>query len=482
MDREGEPVENSQIRQATGVEDVTLDELPEILQTNAVDGIVYANIISSHGRLHGKSRPKRLPSNVKLFVIASRGYEHLGGHESKDYSNHLSISLDYLKQLREGIEKGGPFHDEEGCLTELGEEILANMIITMKFGKHNETEVPKTPSEKLRFFAAKKYRFRDGSEWEVPFLSLKIYDNKFNDQFFQIDDTLKTRFGILFQYRDTTGEIKNVFLNLIYTLSESLDLRKTHVSLHYVFEKIKPLFDLGLIFNFTHMSCRSDYEDEDGGVSLTRELSNNGSESSSIHCFIKKHFEHLGEEDQSELREMLGRNFNTIYEFFNKLKGKSAAVALTSARMPVAAASQWVEYKDQNGRPYYYNTATKVSVWEKPVERKKSKYDELLDILYERYITKDAAAATAASGVPEPEPEPEPEGEVAEDKLLKFIKEEVNKLEGVYGSFRVITDEAEGGGKKKKIKSKKRRKTKRIKRRKIRKTKRGKINKTKKSK
>ncbi len=48
-----------------------------------------------------------------------------------------------------------------------------------------------------------------------------------------------------------------------------------------------------------------------------------------------------------------------------KAAAKAAAEAAKSAP---AAAGQWVEYKDPQGRPYYYNTATKETKWEKPAE------------------------------------------------------------------------------------------------------------------
>jgi hypothetical protein len=32
------------------------------------------------------------------------------------------------------------------------------------------------------------------------------------------------------------------------------------------------------------------------------------------------------------------------------------------------AAGQWIEYRDDQNRPYYYNTVTGVTQWEKPPE------------------------------------------------------------------------------------------------------------------
>eukprot|EP01044_Picomonas_judraskeda_P001811 COSAG03_NODE_116_length_12390_cov_34.697258_2_plen_169_part_00 len=48
-----------------------------------------------------------------------------------------------------------------------------------------------------------------------------------------------------------------------------------------------------------------------------------------------------------------------------KAAAKAAAEAAAAAPAP---SGQWVEYKDPQGRPYYYNTATKETKWEKPAE------------------------------------------------------------------------------------------------------------------
>ena len=280
--------------------------------------------MASHGGLFERPPMKMRHENLRLFLIASRGYCHLGGQD-ESYREQLIISLNYLKVLIEGVEKetagGGPFHDDEGCLTELGEETLANMIVSMAFSKsyseHYGVEFPKTP-DGVSHFAAKRFltRAQPDRDWSVPFLSLKIYDSEYNDHAFEIDNTLNTRFGILFQYRDKKdNDIKTVFLNLINLASEFKS--RGYVLLSDIFDTINPLFleskGSGLQFNFTHMSCRTDLPD----ATLTRNFSNKGSESSSRHCFIRKFSKGM----QSRLTIVLER-FDTIYEFYNKLKEK----------------------------------------------------------------------------------------------------------------------------------------------------------------
>ena len=60
-----------------------------------------------------------------------------------------------------------------------------------------------------------------------------------------------------------------------------------------------------------------------------------------------------------------------------RLAGASAHAAprrAARAQAPAAVAaataprSAWTEYKDPQGRPYYYNTTTKVTTWEKPAD------------------------------------------------------------------------------------------------------------------
>ena len=48
-------------------------------------------------------------------------------------------------------------------------------------------------------------------------------------------------------------------------------------------------------------------------------------------------------------------------------KQAAAAAAAPAADTPTAA-SAWVEYKDSTGRPYYYNTATQQTQWDRPAE------------------------------------------------------------------------------------------------------------------
>lgn len=303
--------EQAALRQSKQIDDITLDKLFERL-IKAKDGIVCANIMASHGQLMGGEPIKMNYDKLRLFVIASRGYLQLGG-SSLNYLIHLKGSLHYLKQLTEGIEEealGQRFHDDYGCLTELGEKTLANMIFSM-VGQRTPSRHPQA--------AAKRHWtvYKKDAEWSTPFLTLKIYNNKYNNHVFYINEALKTRFGILFQYRDNDdNSIKTVFLDLRNLVSKAESEGLKYVLLSEVFETLTPLFtqsmESELQFNFTHMSCRVDYTSPG---SLTRQFSNQGSELSSKHCFIKKFKEEYREELENKL---IG--FDTIYEFYNKLK------------------------------------------------------------------------------------------------------------------------------------------------------------------
>ena len=312
---------------------VVIEEV--IRRLSSADEKVYANILASHGGLTSRSvdgvsetleNMQQLPTNVRLFIIATRGYQHQGVRSVTGYEE---VPIKYLKVLREGIEEENngtnPFHDDHGCLTELGEKTLANMMIVMGRGKTYEeyygAEFPETFGKEPWNVFQNKGAYADGKSWEwsAPFLMLKIYNSEYNEQKFTIDtQERKERFGVLFQYKDK-GNIKNIFLHLGYLL----DFHKSYaITLTNILEALNPLFTdqrtKNLKFNFTHMSCRTDYSDPG---SLTREFSNQ-SEKTSIHCFVKKYFKTLNEENKRNLIDKLTRNFDTIYEFFNKLKEK----------------------------------------------------------------------------------------------------------------------------------------------------------------
>lgn len=289
-------------------------------------GKIYANILAWHGRLNKPPVEQQRPTlarNVNLFVIATRGYQHQVF--TKDVFERGAIK--YLKVLREGIEEGEEtetfFFDEDGCLSELGEKTLANMMIVMgkgqTYSEYYGVEFPETPPDKEHWKAFQR-KMPGLWEWSAPFLTLKKYELEYNVQEFLVDtEQTKNRLGVLFQYRDKEGNIKNICLNLRHLI----DRIPSTIRLDYILEKLNPLFtdrritSLNLQFNFTHMACRVNYSED--SASLTRIFSNKN-ERVSIKCFIKNLFEI--EEYKKILREMLHRNFVTIYEFYNKLKEK----------------------------------------------------------------------------------------------------------------------------------------------------------------
>lgn len=304
-----------------------MGKVTKILQDEARQRVVYANIVAEHGDL---SRPApdwrgtphstpMLPNNVRLFIIATRGYKHLAiGGDPVEIEKHF---IKYLKVLREGIEeesRASPFFTREGCLTTLGNKTLANMILVMSTNlTYSEYYGQAFPNfgfggRSTRSWKSFQLKGEEGmevgeDEWSSPFLTLKIYNDIYNEQRFIIDtEEVKKRFGVLFQYRDKDESIKNIFLHLIYAPSKNV------VYLSEVLETIRPILELNLAFNFTHMSCRVDSSGED---SLTKQLSNKGSELHSKRCFINTFEEKYREGLKSAL---IG--YATIYEFFNELK------------------------------------------------------------------------------------------------------------------------------------------------------------------
>jgi hypothetical protein len=298
--------------------DRDMEQVIKIL-SGARDNRVYANILASHGSLTNRAGAKpRLPISVRLFVIATRGYSHQQGRTDPEEKH----AIKYLKVLREGveeeIEERTSFHDQSGCLTVLGEKTLANMMLVMGAGQtykeYYGAEFPNISQD--RKYLASRYTFQEkgvqsGTEWEwsAPFLSLKIYSDKYNEQGFHIgNEERKKRFGVLFQYTDGEGDIKNICLHI--------NIEKEWISLSQIFEKLEQaqLFARlrNLNFDFTHSTCRHVSAKSD---LLTRTFSNKGSESSSKRCFIHK----FDEKYRAVLERSLS-DFETIYDFYNQLK------------------------------------------------------------------------------------------------------------------------------------------------------------------
>lgn len=332
---------------------------------NAHGNKVYANILASHGGVSmvpSRASIPRLPDSVRLFLIATRGYQHQQGKRDTEEKH----AIKYLKVLREGVEEemssGTSFYDDDGCLTVLGEKTLANMMLVMggqqTYKEYYGAEFPNIAHgwDDTWYTYRKKRRYNDGKEWEwsAPFLLLKIYNDRYNEQNFTIDTgDRQERFGVLFQYREKSGEIKNIYLHI--------NIEIGNILLSQIFQELKPLFDRlgGTQFNFTHMSCRSDrsvvmgrraliptpapapgetfvshippdppltFITPPGAIAgkilvlrphntLTKEFSDRGSELSSKHCFIRKFNEKYREGLEVSLND-----FDTIYEFYNKLK------------------------------------------------------------------------------------------------------------------------------------------------------------------
>jgi hypothetical protein len=327
------------------------------------DTDVFCLITSNHGLL---SNPvdgvyPTLPPNVKLLVIAARDSVQRGYGGQNEY-----FSIKYLKAIKEGVQNQEDLFDEDGCLTSTGEKTLSNLVIIMGTGKtykeyYGVKYGEKIPEGKIPWYAFKKTYDPSvdpdiTSKYAAPFLTLKEYDNEYNEQVFSFSTYEEVeRFGIIFMYNyKHTPLTINIFLSLKSLLYESKDIYFPHqkgyslptaddlsaetlddlfknsrvvikLKMSEIFNSIQELFDdertNKLKFNFTHQSCRVDHTAPD---KLTRELSNRG-ENKTINCFIKK-FDADKREELTEFFKNFKKDpisqegFSTIFEFYNHLK------------------------------------------------------------------------------------------------------------------------------------------------------------------
>jgi len=313
-----------------------INVLMDALHENA-DEEVLGFITSGHGRLLNPSDGQThdiLPDNMKLLLIASRGYVALGSNSGRRVEEKGSIK--FLKEFRKWVKSKKPLFDGEGCLTTAGEEILAQLTIIMAYGKtYTEYYGVKygnpIPGDKVPWYAIQR---KDG--WSSPFLMLKEYDREYNDQLFHFGNIKDVnRFGIIFMYTDKKDKTnKNIFLSLkpllyaqdtrtteeLYSLFIGEEQFSLSIRMSDVFKHIQDLSTdertKDLQFYFTHTSCRVVGDSSD---TLTKQLSDK-KESNTINCFIKKFPEDKREEITEYFKDAQDAGMTTIFEFYNMLK------------------------------------------------------------------------------------------------------------------------------------------------------------------
>ena len=329
-----------------------IDILMDVLQN--ADKEIFGYITSGHGRL---SKPRdgkthdTLPNNMKLILLSSRGSFAFNGFGA----DNERTSIKFLIELQKGVKSNKPFFDGDGCLTDKGEELLANMGIAMMMKKtykeyYGVNYGEPIPRDKVPWFAIELPQFEEvrAKGWSSQFFMLKEYDDTYNEQEFMFGDMNDVnRFGILFMYTDKRDQKnKIIFLSLkpllLSLLLQEADITpeeldsyfrgevdsyfsgeeefRFYMKMSQLFEHIQSLSTdertKDLKFYFTHRSCRI-VEDEEVDA-LTREFSNR-KEKDTIKCFIKKFPEDKREVLINFFDVMKDGGIITIYDFYKLL-------------------------------------------------------------------------------------------------------------------------------------------------------------------
>lgn len=89
---------------------------------------------------------------------------------------------------------------------------------------------------------------------------------------------------------------------------------------------------------------------------------------------------------------------------------------------------QWVEYKDPQGRPYYYNTATKETTWDNPQAEEQDDSALSPESVAERTLSEPASPPSSP------------------DQCMRNLKDVLGKLETVYREIEDLREKLSGCG------------------------------------